>query len=41
MAFVNLGDTFAESGAPDELMAKYGLTSDAIVQAAERLLGKR
>jgi transketolase len=41
MAFVNLGDTFAESGAPDALMAKYGLTSSAIVEAAERVFAAK
>jgi transketolase len=38
MAFVNLGDTYATSGKPDELLAQYGLTPDAIVDAARRAL---
>ncbi|MEZ6045309.1 MAG: transketolase C-terminal domain-containing protein [Planctomycetaceae bacterium] len=38
MAFVNLGDTFAESGQGDELLVKYGLTSDEVIKAAEGLL---
>ena len=38
MAFVNLGDTFAESGKPDDLLRKYGLTYEAIVAAARGLL---
>jgi transketolase len=33
--YVNLGDTFAESGAPDELLEKYGLTAGKIVEAAK------
>src|SRR5215472_14375528 len=33
--FVNLGDTFAESGTPDELLEKYGLTAGKIVEAAK------
>lgn len=37
MAFVNLGDTFAESGDPDGLLEKYGLTSAAIVKAVRSL----
>jgi len=37
MRFVNLGDTFAESGTGDELMEKYGLTASAIVRAAEEM----
>lgn len=32
--FVNLGDTFAESGSPDGLIEKYGLTADKVVEAA-------
>jgi len=38
LAFVNLGDTYAESGRPDELLAKYGLTAADIAAAAERLV---
>lgn len=34
--YVNLGDRFAESGSPDELLEKYGLTSAAIVAAAQQ-----
>ena len=41
MAFVNLGDTFAESGTSDELMEKYGLTADDVVRAAEHVLAER
>ena len=33
MAFVNTGDCYAESGDPEGLLEKYGLTADAIVQA--------
>jgi transketolase len=40
MRFVNLGDTFAESGPPEALLAKYGLTAGAIVQKARELVGK-
>lgn len=38
MGFVNVGDTYAESGDPDGLLAKYGLTADAIVQRVQSLL---
>ena len=38
MAFVDLGDTYATSGKPDELLAQYGLTPDAILDAARRVL---
>lgn len=38
MAFVDLGDTYATSGTPDELLAQYGLTPEAIMDAARRSL---
>ena len=38
MAFVNVGDTYATSGKPDELLAQYGLTPDAILDASRRIL---
>jgi transketolase len=38
MRFVGVQDTFGESGQPDELMKKYGLTSDAIMQAVRSVL---
>jgi transketolase len=38
MAFVDLGDTYATSGTPDELLSQYGLTPGAIADAARRLL---
>jgi transketolase len=38
MAFVDLGDQYAESGAPEELLEKYGLTGDHIADAARGLL---
>ena len=37
MEFVNVGDTYAESGDPEGLMEKYGLTPAAIVSAARRV----
>jgi transketolase len=41
MRFVNIGDTFAESGPPDDLLKKYGLTSADIERAALELVGKK
>jgi transketolase len=41
MRFVALKDTFAESGASEELLAKYGLTAADIVREAQELLGKK
>ncbi|MCS7256338.1 MAG: transketolase family protein [Thermomicrobium sp.] len=38
MAFVDLDDTYAESGAPEDLLEKYGLTSQRIVASALALL---
>lgn len=41
MELVGVKDTYAESGSPDELLEKYGLTSPAIVKAAERVLKRK
>jgi len=38
MAFVNIGERYAESGKPDELLHKYGLDSGHIVEASRRFL---
>jgi transketolase len=38
MRFVNLGDQFAESGTPAELLEKYGLTAENVARAARELL---
>lgn len=40
MRFVGVNDTFAESGKPEELLAKYGLTAKEIAAAAKALVGK-
>ncbi len=40
MGFVNIGDRYAESGTPDELMVKYGLTANDVA-AAVRAVAKR
>lgn len=37
LAYVNVGDTYAESGDPYGLLEKYGLTPAAIVKAAQSL----
>lgn len=39
--FVAIRDTYSESGKPDELFKKYGLTASHIVQAAKRVLAKK
>jgi transketolase len=41
MRFVGLRDTYAESGAPEQLLAKYGLTAAEIVRATQELVGKK
>jgi transketolase len=41
MRFVALKDTFAESGPPQALLKKYGLTADDITREALALVGKK
>lgn len=41
MEFVGIEDTYAESGTPEELMAKYGLVARNVVAAARRVLGRK
>ncbi len=38
MAFVGQNDTFGESGKPDELKQKYGMTADNIIAAVKSVL---
>ncbi len=38
--FIGINDCFGESGQPHELMIKYGLTADNIVQTAKSILNK-
>jgi transketolase len=38
LAFVNVGDTYATSGKAEEILVQYGLTPDAILDAAHRVL---
>lgn len=39
--FVATQDTFGESGTPAQLMDKYGLNANAIVEKAEKVLGRK
>jgi transketolase len=41
MEFVGIQDTYAESGAPEELMEKYGLVARNIIAASRRLLNRK
>ena len=34
-------DTFLECGLPDELMVKYGLTAQDIVETVVRVIGRK
>ena len=38
--FVAVQDSFGESGTPDQLMEKYGLTPQAIVEAAKKAISR-
>ena len=38
---VAVQDTFGESGAPDELLEKYGLSSESIITATEKVLARK
>jgi transketolase len=40
MAFVGQHDTFGESGKPDQLKEKYGMTADDVVKAVKHLIKK-
>lgn len=41
MERIGVADTFGESGTPKELMAKYGLSADNIVVAAEKVMKRK
>jgi transketolase len=41
MEFVGIQDTYAESGTPDELMRKYGLTATNVAAAAKRVKARK
>ena len=41
MEFVGIEDTFAESGAPEEILRAYGLTTEHILGAVDRVLTRK
>ena len=41
MEYVAVNDTFGESGTPEELMEKYGLSENDIVAAAQRAISRK
>jgi transketolase len=40
MEQVAVNDSFGESGTPAQLMEKYGLTSEAIIQKVETVIAR-
>jgi transketolase len=41
MEFVNVGDCYAESGDPDGLLVKYGLTAENVAEAARKAVKRK
>jgi transketolase len=41
LEMVGVNDSFGESGTPDQLMEKYGLNTESIVAAAERVISRK
>ncbi|GAC1416952.1 MAG: transketolase C-terminal domain-containing protein [Flavisolibacter sp.] len=39
--YVGTNDTFGESGTPDQLLEKYGLTTSHIIAAAQKVMGRK
>ena len=38
---IGVNDTFGESGTPRDLMIKYGLSSDNIIEAARKVISRK
>ena len=38
---VGVNDTFGESGEPDEILEKYGITADAVMNAVDRVMKRK
>jgi len=41
MEFVNIGDRYAESGDPDGLLVKYGLTPEKVAEAVKKAVKRK
>ena len=41
MEFVGIEDTFAESGTPEEILRAYGLTTEHVLGAIDRVLSRK
>ena len=39
--YVNIGDQFGESGTPDELLVKFGMTADKVIEAAKAVVAAK
>jgi transketolase len=39
--YVAVNDSFGESGTPDQLMEKYGLTANDIVEAVKKVMKRK
>jgi len=39
--YIGTNDTFGESGKPEDLLVKYGLDTDNIVAAADKVLARK
>jgi len=40
MRMVGMSDVFGESGKPEELLVKYGMSKEVIIKAIRELVGK-
>ncbi len=41
MSYVGIENTYAESGTPDAVLQKYGLTAEKVADAAKKLIGRK
>lgn len=41
MEFIGMSDSFGESGAPDELLEKYGMKAKDIIEAVKRVIARK
>jgi transketolase len=41
MEFVGVNDKFGESGTPSELMEKYGLKSQSIIEKCKKVISRK
>jgi transketolase len=41
MEFVGIENTYAESGSPEAVLEKYGLTAAKVAEAARRVLARK